>query len=1074
MVVSEYYGRFGTGTRTGLFYTFILLNLFILGRYIIIPLLKLNQIGKTITDEQAANIIGNHFGEIKDKLLNTLQLKAQAEANSSSLLLASIEQRTKELKPIPFVNAVDSKANKKYLKYALIPLGVLFILLIQSPNMLVESTNRLVKHNTFFVEEAPFKFILENEKLNAIRQEDYVIKLKIKGKEIPAEVYAVVDGNAIKMSPKSKTTWTYTMRNLQKDIGFRFDAAGFSSQPYELKVMPKPFLQKFEIRLQYPNYIGKKDDVLNNTGDLTIPQGTVVSWKFFTENTESLHFLFGKQEMNADRKGENLYQYKKVFTKDDEYLLKIGNKYLQNSDSIKYSVTVIPDAYPSIEATQENDTSSLKNLYFTGQASDDYGIQKVTFNYHYTKSEDSAKKRIPLQTVMVAGGNKPLLTFYHFWDANAVNIQPGDEIEYYFEAWDNDGVNGSKSARSAKLVFKAPSLDELEKKNDNSNKSISNKIESAIRQSAKLQKEMQEARERLLNKKNLDYQDKKMVEDILKKQQNLQNTVKELKEEYTKNSKEQNEFKKADEELLEKQKNIQEMFDKLMDEDTKKMMDDLKKLLDENMKDDIQKQMEEMKFQDKEVQKELDRMAEVFKQYAFEQKLQQNIDKLDKLSEEQQKLATETEQKKGDAKEETQKQDSLNKKFEDVKQDMKELQQKNEELENKNNLENTEKQQQDIQKEMQESKENLQKQQNKKASQNQKKAAQKMKELSDKMKEAQEKSSEKDGEDYAALRQILSNLMYVSFEQEKLMSELKVKSNYSPEFIEISKRQRKLRDDAKMIEDSLQALSKRVIEIKSFVNKEIGLVNHNMDLAIEDLGDRNTPSARTHQQYVMTSVNNLAVMLSEVLKQMNEQQKESKSQKPGEKQCKKPGKKKGKGQGKPKPGSKSMQSMKEMQQQLNKELQAMKNGKNGKPGSQMSKELAQIAARQEAIRRELQRINAERNKGGKKPLGDLDGIQKMMDKTEEDLVNKRLTDETMKRQQDIMVKMLESEKAEKQQDEEEKRESKTANNNKNQSPPSFEKYKALKEKEVELLRTVPPNLNPYYRAKVKDYFQGMR
>ena len=31
----------------------------------------------------------------------------------------------------------------------------------------------------------------------------------------------------------------------------------------------------------------------------------------------------------------------------------------------------------------------------------------------------------------------------------------------------------------------------------------------------------------------------------------------------------------------------------------------------------------------------------------------------------------------------------------------------------------------------------------------------------------------------------------------------------------------------------------------------------------------------------------------------------------------------------------------------------------------------------------------------------------------------------------------------------------------------------MKQKEVELLQTVPPGLNPYYREKVKTYFQGL-
>jgi chromosome segregation ATPase len=214
-------------------------------------------------------------------------------------------------------------------------------------------------------------------------------------------------------------------------------------------------------------------------------------------------------------------------------------------------------------------------------------------------------------------------------------------------------------------------------------------------------------------------------------------------------------------------------------------------------------------------------------------------------------------------------------------------------------------------------------------------------------------------------------------------------------------------------------------------------------------------------------------MLSEVLKDMQNQQSKPKDGKPGKKTCKKPGSKPG-GQ---KSGKPSMSTLRQMQEQLNKQMQAMKQGKGegmSKRGQQVSKELAQMAAKQEAIRRELQKLNDLKNKGNGSMKNELNELQKQMDKTETDLVNKKISDETIKRQQEILTRMLESEKAEKQQDMDEKRESKSANQKAGASPPSLEKYQKIKEREIELLRTVPPGLNSYYRQKVKDYFEQVK
>ncbi len=114
----EYFGEFNTTVRTVLFYSFILFSAYVLSKIIVIPLLKLNKMGKIISHEEAADIVGKHFGNVQDKLLNVLQLQQnKASVHSDALLNASINQRISELKPVPFTSAIDLSENKKHLKY---------------------------------------------------------------------------------------------------------------------------------------------------------------------------------------------------------------------------------------------------------------------------------------------------------------------------------------------------------------------------------------------------------------------------------------------------------------------------------------------------------------------------------------------------------------------------------------------------------------------------------------------------------------------------------------------------------------------------------------------------------------------------------------------------------------------------------------------------------------------------------------------------------------------------------------------------------------------------------------------
>ncbi|HSY76420.1 MAG TPA: DUF4175 domain-containing protein, partial [Bacteroidia bacterium] len=68
--LAEYYFYLSTGLRKVLFYTFIISSAGFIARFLVTPLLHYYKLGKIISYEQAAQIIGTHFTEVKDKLIN--------------------------------------------------------------------------------------------------------------------------------------------------------------------------------------------------------------------------------------------------------------------------------------------------------------------------------------------------------------------------------------------------------------------------------------------------------------------------------------------------------------------------------------------------------------------------------------------------------------------------------------------------------------------------------------------------------------------------------------------------------------------------------------------------------------------------------------------------------------------------------------------------------------------------------------------------------------------------------------------------------------------------------------------
>jgi Na+-transporting NADH:ubiquinone oxidoreductase subunit NqrC len=132
-----------------------------------------------------------------------------------------------------------------------------------------------------------------------------------------------------------------------------------------------------------------------------------------------------------------------------------------------------------------------------------------------------------------------------------------------------------------------------------------------------------------------------------------------------------------------------------------------------------------------------------------------------------------------------------------------------------------------------------------------------------------------------------------------------------------------------------------------------------------------------------------------------------------------------------------------------------------------------MAAKQAALRnalREMQKEKQQQGKGSKL----LDEIMQEMDKTETELVNKRLSNEMIRRQKDIMNRLLEFEKAEREQEQDEQRQAQSAQQQPAKLPPAMEEYLKKRRAEVDLYRTVSPALKPYYKNLVEEYLKGVK
>jgi len=1082
LALIEYFGWQSQTARTFIFYSYLLLAVSVLFVWVFIPLTKIFSIGKTMSYKQAAKIIGEHFFEIKDKLLNLLELqdlsKNITEDNiQKSLLIAAIEQKTLNLSPIPFYKAINKTKTKKYAKILMLAFSFIVLLCICFPKLFSEPANRYINHNTFYEKPAPFSFVFDPN-IKAIQHNDIDINLKVEGEILPDRVNIIIEGKTLEMKKKNKTHFLYTIPQIQKTTLVQFESVGVKSKVYTIKVNPKPVLTDLTAEITYPPYTKLKKETVNNVTDFSIPEGTQVSFLIRSQNTKEI--LFKSNDNLTKLKVESDFtKYANTYLSSQNISIKVKNSITMSMDSLAFFVNVIKDEKPQIAVIEEKENDLADKIYFRGQIKDDYGFSKLRFHIKKTSPKGITTentKDLPITT------QESAQEFYYFLNLEEYQINSGDRIEYYFEVWDNDAIHGAKSTRTQNFNISVPDSKQIDRQLENNAKNVTKQVDMALKELKDLQKKINELTKRLTESKELSWKDKQELENLKEKQEKIRENIKNVQEKMRENSSLEQKYKEnIDEDLLEKQRQIENLFEKIENKELNDLIKQIEQLSEQNNKDRLNESLENLKQKNEDLSKQLDKNLELYKRLEVEKNINETIDKLKDLSQREKELSKETLKKDADKTELTKTQEEINKDFKDLQQKMSDIQKKDASLQEPFKFKRNAEKENNINKNLNKARENIDKNKKKEASENQNNAAEQMQEMAEQMqKETEESMQEQLAEDIDDVRQILKNLVTLSKQEESLIYASQNTAVNDPAYQHIINKQNSIKESMQDIADTLYNISKRQPQVSATIHEQITKVTDNINSSLDKLLKYNQSvynslhnnQAATSQQYAMTSMNNLALLLAESLDNMNREQKQNQSkQKNGKtsQQCKNPSSS----------GGKSMKDIKQQQEALNKEIQRLQKElekQGNKPhkigqGKELNEELAKAAARQEMIRKLMEEyLQNMKNEEGK-ALGNMNKMLKNMEDTEKDIVNKRINANTIKRQNEILTRMLESERAEKKREKDNERKSDTGVNKKQEDNKQvIEVFKKLKNKDMELFKEIPPVYSSYYKDKINEYF----
>ncbi len=1061
-----------------------------------------------------ARRVGNAFPEIKDKLLNALQLfrnKSKQDSTSEELSLAYFDEVYQVANDKDFTKIIKKEKTRKsfYFFAAATLLGI--ILFFGLGSRLSASFDRIVNFTKEYIPPAPFSLSIEPKELVLTRGNSITISIKSDG-IAPASVELFIretqqeEFDRIALNTDSAGVFEYHINSIKHSIEFYAQSPWYhtfvKTNIGKINVIERPLIRTISGKLIPPHYTNLATVFFNeqNTA-LSALKGSRLHFTLLA-NTElesaDLYFIRTVTSINDTAQsihrdtsvsklqvsGNKAIANMNVRASGNYYFKLYAHNGIDNESPIVYSIIALNDELPEIELmepTNDVQVSEEALLPMLINISDDFGFSDLYLNYKLIHSKytepDKAFSRIKISI------NKSNLSqqIPYIWNLNNVDITPEDIFEFYLEVFDNDIINGPKSARTQTLKVRLPSLDEVLASADEMQKKMEKDAKELLKKTQEIKNEMEKMKRELRKKpkgQKLDWKEKKKAEDILKKQADLQKKINDLQKQMSKMSKKLEENQAISPETLKKYQELQKLLSQVSTPELQRMQKQFEDAMNKMDPQTLRRMMENTKFNEKQFRKSIERTIKLLKRLQAEQKVDALQKRADELLRKQNELNKKTENtNSGDKEKRSQlakKQQNLKNEMNKIAKDLNALDKLMKELGKDMPHDALKQAKQDLNQqktasEMNNASSQMQQSQMSKASSSQKKATKNLKKFADAMRNLKKKMQNKiSKEAIRKMQKAVNDLLQLSKQQESLKKQTANTSYNSNKMPALQGRQSQIQEGLKNIANSMSDLSEKSFAITPQMGYLMGQAMQQMQRAQSSLSNRALSSSVQQQTQAMSSINQAAAQMQSMLNKMK---------KKGNGSCNNPG---GQGEGK---GGSGMSFSQRLRQAANKQ-QGINNGMqqmlgqqmmNGKLTQQQQAEFGRIAAEQGKARKAMDELAKEQKQfgGNKKALGDLRKIVKEMDEVISDLKSGNVTPETLNKQERILSRLLDASVSMNERDYEKKRESKSAKQFNRKSPDRLNlNGKNAKERaRRELNRALKLGYTKDYQRLIKKYFE---
>ncbi len=1086
----------GTGLRSLWFWTFLAGGLALVAALIARPIARLAGWVPGLDERAAARRAGRVRPEVADRLTALLDLAdGRTTAVAGPLLDGAVRSLGDEVSAVPFERVEDLRPARRAVPWAGAPVLGLAAFLLLAPGPFTGAVNRLFAPATEFRPPAPFALHVQPGDAEVGAGEALALRARAVGRAIPPDAELEVRRGRERTSERmrlrrSGDAFEHTLRDMSTDLHYRFTAGPVETRWYRVSVVPSPVVRALQVVVEPPSRTGERTRRLPpGVGDVTGLAGTVVRVTAGIAGTpaERAELVFETEEgrvlgaipmrIDGDRAGAAF-----ILRRGGAYRVRlVAENGRENAAPVRYRLGVLGDAPPAI-ALVEGGRGALpeaaRRLVF--HVSDDFGFRSLNVVWRRIHGESrGALTRVPLPV------SPRLLEQEITWaglGAAARNLPAGAVIELYGEVRDNDAAAGFKPARTPLYVMRVPTLVQRLDRVDAEMDSAAADLQGARDDAREARRLTGELRERLRADPQAGAEERRMLERVRERQERALERVEEVQA-TLRQSLEEMRSGMAEEETSRLYEAMEEMLEQLQDPELREALERLAEAM-ENL--DFQEMMQalgEMERSESSLQEQIERAMELLERLETARELDEAARRAEDLAqreeairEETRRLEQEQQGREGETPEQTRERlaDEQREAAEDAESLMQQLRELQEQMEGQRGAPDEAMEQlmeetgaQEMPQEMQENADQLESGELDRAQQQQRQMSQRMQRMSQQMRQM---SSQMQGQqqqaNVAGIRRALDDVLTLSQEEERAADEAGALTTRSPAVRAHARRQVELAEGAVAVRDTLRSLARSIPQLAVAIDSRADDALREMGQATQRLADGEPAPAAGHQRTAMAHLNDLALLLADLLEQMQAQQMGG-----------------GAGQGQPTPQQgqqlgQQMQRMSQQQQGLSQRIQQFLNQSAGQrltPGQQGAAE--RLAQQQDELRRQLEELSREgAGRLDPRTRSALRRAAEAMDRTARELRSGRLTPETMARQTEILQRLLESEESINEREREERRESQRGRDMEDPERPSvLPPIEGPAERlRRELLRALDAGYAPDYEDLIRRYFERLR